>query len=391
MRSNATTPIDGVTLGAQYPTGFSLTTSSVTPVGTNFLLGRLAPGAAKTVTLTGVLTGQDGDERVFHFTVGTAKSANDPSLAVTYMSQEAAVSITAPFLATAVTINGSSAATPAIAPGATVVATVSWTNTLSVPVTNAAVEVMLAGTALDPGSVQTQKGFYRSVDRTLIFNRDTDPSLASLAPGASGPGTFTFATVPNAPRNSSITLTLSIAGERIGQAGVPEQVLASSAKTLRVVSAVIFGAAALHASGPFTNAGAVPPIANQATAYAIEWSLVNAGNDLADGVVAATLPSYVTFSGLTLPADSSISYDAPSRTVTWKTGDIAAGSSRQATFQVILTPSTTQRGSAPALTGVPTLKAFDRFAQTQISTQGQVATTETPRDPGYTSSKATVQ
>lgn len=391
VRSNATTPVEGIVLGVQYPAGFSLTSSSVTPVGTNFPLGRLQPGGVKTVTLTGTLTGQDSEERVFHFTVGTAKAANDPSLAVSYMTQEAGVIITAPFLATSVTVNGSSTATPAVAPGATVTVGVLWTNALSVSVANADIQVTLAGAALDPASVQIQKGFYRSADRTIIFNRDTDPSLATLAPGAKGQGTFTFSTVPNAPRNSSVTLTLSIAGERVGQAGVPEQVVASGSKIIKVVSAVSFTASALHASGSFTNTGPIPPVAENATSYTVLWSLVNAGNDLADGAVTATLPAYVAFSGLTLPADGSISYDTSSRTVSWKAGDIAGGSSRQASFQVILTPSTTQKGSAPALTNAPTLKAFDRFAQTQITTQGLSVTTETPSDPGYTANKATVQ
>jgi hypothetical protein len=390
-RSNATQPVEGVVLAAQYPAGYLVTDSSLPAVGTNFPLGTLKPGASKTVTLTGTLNGQNNEVRVFHFTIGTAKAASDPSLAVGYMTQEASINITAPFLTTSFTVNGSSAAAPAVAPGAPVTVGVAWANALSVPLTNAEIDIAISGAALDPASVQAHNGFYRSADRTVIFSRDTDATLASLAPGASGLGTFTFSTLTNAPRNSAITLTVSIAGERVGQSGVPEQVSASSSKVIKLVSAVTFTAASLHASGPFANSGPVPPKADQPTTYTIEWSVANAGNDLAGAVVSATLPSYIAFPGVTSPSDGSISYDAPSHAVTWQMGDIGGGASRQVAFQVVLTPSTSQRGSVPTLTSAPAFSAFDRYAQVQVTTTGSSVSTETPTDPGYTPTKAAVQ
>src|SRR3989344_278615 len=203
----ATQAIDSVILKAQYPAGYLLADSSITPVGMNFSIGTLAPGASRVVTLTGTLTGQDNDERVFHFTVGTAKAVNAPALAVAYMTQETQIRVAAPFLVTSFIVNGSSVATPAVAPGAPVTVRVSWSNALAVPLANAVIEVGISGAALDPASVEVQKGFYRSADRTVIFSRDTDQALAILAPGATGFGTFSFATLASAPRNSALTLT----------------------------------------------------------------------------------------------------------------------------------------------------------------------------------------
>jgi len=391
VRSNATEAVRGVVLQAQYPTGYVLADSSVTPVGTIFQIGTLKPGDAKVVTLTGVLSGQDNETRVFHFTVGTSKTENDPSLAVPYMTQEATVTITAPFLATAIAINGSSATSPAVAPGVPVLVGVTWANALSVPIENAEIQIALGGTALDSSSVKVQNGFYRSSDHTILFSRDTDSALGVLAPGKSGLGSFTFSTLANAPRNSAITLTVSIVGERPGQSGVPEQVSASLVKVIKLVSAVSFTATSLHLSGPFTNTGPVPPVAEVVTAYTVSWGVTNSGNDLASGVVTATLPVYVTFSGATAPADGSITYDPSSHLVTWRVGEMAGGSTRQGAFQVLLTPSTSQRGTIPALTSAPQFTGFDRYAQVQVTTAGAVVSTDTQSDPGYTPNKASVQ
>ena len=391
VRSNATQAIDSVILKAQYPAGYLLADSSITPVGMNFSIGTLAPGASRVVTLTGTLTGQDNDERVFHFTVGTAKAVNDPALAVAYMTQETQIRVAAPFLVTSFIVNGSSVATPAVAPGAPVTVRVSWSNALAVPLANAVIEVGISGAALDPASVEVQKGFYRSADRTVIFSRDTDQALATLAPGATGFGTFSFATLASAPRNSALTLTVSVAGERVGQSGVPERITASANKTIRLVSAVTFTTSSSYAPGPFANSGPVPPVAEEETSYTVTWGIVNTGNDLADAAVTALLPSYVTFPGVTLPADGSISFDGASRKVTWRIGDMAGGASRQGSFRVIVTPSTSQRGMAPLLTTVPSFSAYDRYAEVQVTTTGEAVSTETPGDPGYTANKATVQ
>ncbi|MCR4275840.1 MAG: hypothetical protein NUV90_00420, partial [Candidatus Parcubacteria bacterium] len=71
--------------------------------------------------------------------------------------------------------------------------------------------------------------------------------------------------------------------------------------------------------------------------------------------------------------------------------DLAQGGSAQGTFQVSLTPSTSQKGLAPALTGPVSFSGYDRFAGVQISATADPVTTETKGDPGYVSTNAVVQ
>ncbi len=390
VRSNTTIPLDNVVLAGTFPFGFSVASSSLPLVNSSFLLGSLAPGARKTVTLTGVLAGQDGEQRVFHFSVGTANSPTDQSPAVTYMTQDATVAITAPFIDTTLSINGDTSEKPVIQPNTRQSVAVSYTNTLSTNIQNATVSISVSGSAVDYGSIQVSNGFYRSADHTIVFSQDTDPALASLAPGASGIGSFTFSTVPPGGFAPTIVFTISVSGTRVGQTNVPEEVSASLTKTAKVVTAVTLSASSLHASGPFGESGPIPPRANETTTYAIVWNVSDLGSPIAGSVVTATLPVYVTYTGKT-SGSGAFSYDAASRTVTWNAGDIAQSASTQGVFQVSLTPSTSQKGNIPLLTGPLSFSGYDRFAGVQVSATAGPATTATVSDSGYVSGNAIVQ
>lgn len=392
VRSNATIPLSNVVLANGFPFGFLVTSSSVPLSGTSFLLGTMAPGATKTVRIVGILSGQNNEQRVFHFSVGTSNSASDQILAVSYMTQDVTVLLAAPFIDTTLTINGDASSTGVIPAATSQNVSISYTNTLPTNVTNASITIAVSGSAIDYNSIQTTSGFYNSADHTIIFNRDTDPALATLAPGASGIGSFTFSTLPSGTSTlpPSITFTISVSGTRVGQNNVPEQVSSTATKTVKVATSVVLLAGSLYISGPLSNSGPVPPIAGQATTYTIVWNALNKGSTVAGGSVSATLPSYVSYTEKTT-GTGSISYDESSRTVTWNTGDLAQGTSAQGFFQVSLIPSSSQRGNAPPLTGAVSFSGYDRFAGVQVSAVADPSTTETKGDPGYIPANATVQ
>ncbi|OGG62225.1 hypothetical protein A3C19_03070 [Candidatus Kaiserbacteria bacterium RIFCSPHIGHO2_02_FULL_54_22] len=392
VRSNATVPISNVVLAANFPFGFSVTSSSLPVTNSSFLLGTIAPGATKTVTLTGTLLGQDTEQRVFNFTVGTAKTATDQALAVTYMTQSAAVVVAAPFIHTTLALNGDTRADAVVSAGSLQSVTVTYTNTLATSITNAVVTVAVSGSAVDYDSIRSSNGFYNSSDHSIVFSRDTDPSLAQLSPNASGIGAFTFSTLPanSLAQSPAVIFTISVSGTRIGQANVPENVSSTMTKIVKVATTVAFSAYSLHRSGPFGNTGPIPPKADQATTYTVMWNVQNTGSAVAGGAVSATLPVYVSYTEKTGGAGS-FSYDDKSRTVTWNTGDFAQGASAQGAFQVSLTPSTSQKGSAPALTSTASFSGYDRFAGVQVKASAEPVTTETTRDPGYVLTNAIVQ
>ncbi len=392
VRSNATVPISNVAVATQLPFGFSIVSSSIPLTNDGFFLGTLNPGAAKSITLVGTLSGQDKEQRVFHFTVGTAQSRGDPTIVVPYMTQSAAVTITAPFLATSLSLNGNPLGNAVIVPGSMQNVTLSYENTLTTNITNASVSIQVSGSAVDYTSIRTTNGFYDSATRTILFSSDTDSALASLSPGASGIGTFSFATEPAGKITASplITFTISVTGTRVGQTRVPENISNSVTYTMKVQTSVQLFASTLHSSGPITNSGPIPPKANVATTYTILLVVRNQGNEVAGGTVTETLPTYVTYTGTTA-GTGSFSYNSVTRVVTWSVINLAQNASAQGSFQVSLTPSTSQKGASPALTGEATFSGYDRFAGVQVSSSADPVTTETHSDPGYSPTNAVVQ
>jgi len=392
VRSNATVPLNNVVLSSVLPFGFSAVSSSIPLNNSSFLIGTLAPGATKQVRLTGTLTGQDKEQRVFHFTVGTANTPTDQTPAVMYMTQDASVTIAAPFINAILAFNGDSSPTVVASAGSRNNVSISYTNTLPTSITNAVVSISIAGSAVDYNSVETTSGFYRSSDHTVVFSRDTDPSLASLSPGASGIGAFSFSTLPpNAlPAGPTLSFTVSVSGTRVGQTNVPEQVTASITKSIKVATTIAFAASSLHTSGPLGNTGPIPPKSGQTTTYTIALNVRNFGSAVAGGTVILALPNYVTYTGVTA-GSGSFSYNDSSRTVSWSPGDLVQGSNAQGVFQVSITPSTSQKGNAPQLTGSASFSGFDRFAGVQVAASADPVTTETKGDPGYISSSSLVQ
>lgn len=396
VKSSAKERMDNIAVLAQYPFGFTAARGE----GPVFPVGSLEPGEERTITVTGAIAGENSDERVFRFTAGERRGEERNILAVPYASTEVLVQLAKPFLATTLSVNRDTASSPIIQAGAPVQAIVSWVNTLATPILDGQVTVKLSGNALDAASVSAYSGFYRSSDTSVIYSRETESGLARLDPGATGAGSFSFRTKPGSAlagtRNPVVTATISVAGRRVGESNVPESVSSALTRTIKVGTDLTLTARSLYSAGPFTNTGPWPPRADQATTYTIQLSLANTVNSVADATVSATLPSYVTYTGATSPADGSISYNSATRTVVWRAGDIEPGTgygaaAKTASFQVSLLPSASQRGTSPILMSAPTVSGTDRFTQGRISETLPAVTTQTSSDPAFLQGKAQVQ
>ena len=390
VRSSAPVPQSNVVLAVTTPFGFSVSSSSVPLSGGSFLLGTFAPGETKNITLVGTLYGQDGEQKVFRATIGTAQPTQAETPAVAYMTQDATVSILAPFITAVVAVGNDTSDHPALQAGTVQNVTVSYANTLPTSVANAVISVTLAGNAIDYGSVRTTRGFYRSSDHTVIFSKDSDSSLASFPANASGVGSFAFSTFPSdrLPPSPVVSFSVSVSGTPVGGSGAPETMKASETKTAKVATTVLLSASSLHAAG-IAPSGPVPPKVDKATTYTVVWNVRDEGSAVAGATVTTVLPSYVSYTGATR-GSSSFSYNEGSRTVTWSAGDLAQGASAQGSFQVSFTPSASQKGSTPSLTGPAAFSGYDRFAGVPVSLTAEPVTTQTSGDPGYVPTNAVV-
>ena len=143
--------------------------------------------------------------------------------------------------------------------------------------------------------------------------------------------------------------------------------------------------------GPFENSGPWPPIPSQETTYTIRLQSSNTVNSVADAVATMSLPSYVRFTGFTNPADNSISYNNDTRQVSWQIGALSPSSSKVAAFQVAFLPSTTQRGTSPALVSEARVSGFDRYAQQAVQNTAPLINIQISNDPAYQNQYGSVE
>jgi hypothetical protein len=400
VRSNASTPLTGIAVAAQYPTGFTAVPAASgsaqggSPDAPVITLGTLAPGQERNFTLQGSFSGSDNEQKNFDFTVGTVKTDGTSGLSVVYASQSIGVTLSKPFISSVLTLNHSSDNPLVLPAGSQVSGLITWANTLATTVTNATVSVMLSGTALDTGNVGTTNGFFDSSKSTIIFTPQTESSLATMNAGSSNSGSFTFNTKSIAAlasqRNPYIKVSVGVSGQTTdGQQSIAN----TFTSMIKIATNLQLTSHITRLNTPFTQTGAYPPVPNTPTTYSVILLLTNSVNSVGGAVVSTILPSYVTYTGQQSTGTGVLSYDNSTRTVTWNVGDVPAGISAKpitAAFQVSFLPSTSQINQSPILIENQTLTGTDRFTNTQVGNVASALTIENRTDPGYDPRTGTV-
>ncbi len=392
VRSNSTTPVSEVAVQAEFPFGFSLSSTEPKPQTGSALwrLGALEPGQSKTIRIRGTIEGQDGDERIFRFSVGSSEDPTDTKVEVPFLITPKTLTIRQPFITGSIAVEGKTGNSTA-AQGKTLHGAVSWKNNLSETLSDVEISLSFAGPALDVDSIDAPNGFYQSSNRSLLWTKDKDSSLAKVEGGEMGTLPFSFDTLPIGSggvliTNPTITFNLTVRGVKEDGDNAPITVSSVASARVELSSLPTLAVEVLHFSGPFNNSGPMPPKAEAETSYTIVWTVKNSSNTIANANVLASLPPYVKF--LKAGQGTGITYDEGSRSVKWSIGDIKAGvgytlPARQAAFQIALTPSTSQEGTVPALTGSAVLMGQDRFTQTNVDSRAEVATTHVTGESGF--------
>ena len=398
VHSNAAVPLQNIGVIATYPNfGFAFHSANPAPkLGSFFTIGSLSPGETKTITISGVLTGQEGSEGTFGFAVGTAKDDGTALLASTYTSSAATVRISHPFIGTTLSLNNQNTDTVTAIPGTPISATLTWVNNLNESISNAVAVVTLSGAALDPKSVNVQGGFFRSSDNSILFSKENNPGLANLAPGDSGVGSFTFASKPAASlsgiQNPAITASVSVSGVRGGESTVPQTITSSVVRTIKIGTGVSLSRKILHATGPIPNTGPIPPVAGTETTYTVALGAQNTVNSVGAAKATMVLPSYVRYvsavSSVGNPAP--VTYDDASRTVTWSIGDLAPNENATTAFQIAFLPSISQVDASPVLVQDETFTGTDRFTQQPVAVTSPALPLNQQSDPNFTPQAGTV-
>lgn len=406
IASNAESAVKDVLLTIATPFGFSMDYADPTPQKTKegnlWVLGDIPPGGKKMITVRGALTGEQGDERVFRFTAGTRSDPKATAVSATLADYAHRITVSRPFLGLAVTLNkpivGGSAV---VSPGETVNVAVNYENHLSTEVTDAVIVARLSGIGIDGSTVQSTDGFYRSTDKTILWDKTTTRGSLTRIP-AGGKGTLNFSfQMPQSEslaseQNPKLSLSVHAAGRRISENNVPETLQSTAQQDIRLASDVQLIAQGLYYANPFGSTGPLPPKAEQETTYALVFSITNTTNRIKDAEMRAILPPYVRWVGIYSPSQEKIVFNQADSSVTWQIGEVEAGVGvngappKQAAIAIGFTPSTSQIGQQPILIRDLRLTGTDEATGAAITRTAEDVTTNIQGDPGFNPNGANV-
>lgn len=389
--TSAKEAVKDLVLTAEYPSGFSLSFSSIKPKEKDNIwqIGDLAPNQENELTIKGILAGQDQEEKHFKFSLGVIGKDNQFRL---YNFDTAAILMRRAFLDVAVLFNNNDGQAASL--GDDIDVSIAWRNNLPVAIRNAVLEVKLGGGVIDRSSIFVDKGFYRGSDNTLVWNVSTLDDFSVIDPGKEGKVRFRFSLINSlssqTAKDTNLTVKISAAmSVEAPPAGFENfEVKGEDAKEIKVASKMQFVSRALYYTGPFRNSGPMPPKVGQETSYTITWSLTNSLNALKDVSVKASLPPYIQWLSEMLPAEEKISYNAATGEVVWQPGELPAGTgifrpAKEVSFRIIFTPSLNQAGKEVVLVSESAAQAEDSFSGLLLSQKRSSLTTNLKDDPQF--------
>lgn len=368
--SNSPTLIENVIVKATYPFGWKFKDASPAPVSGNDIwkIGDVASKSKRTISIRGIIDAENNEERVFRFEIGMGKANEDLAIGVIFLSASKSVLVKKPFLGADLSLDGSGADSFAAKAGRLIRADITWVNNTDTNITDAVIMAKITGNALDKNSVTSNNGFYRSIDNTIIWSKETIKDFESIEPGGRGVLNFNFSSLKDLSsfKNSSeINIEITAEGQRTSDTGVPQKITVTN-RNIKIYSDFSFSQRTLHFTGPLLNIGPIPPKVEVYTTYTVVWTIGNSLNDLSNVKISSTLSPNVKWVSEIYPSDGDLSFNSLNNEIVWDVGSVLSGvgSSRQkkeVAFKVGITPSISQVGRDVSLTENTNISGIDNF------------------------------
>lgn len=369
-----------------YPNNFIFDSATPSPILGNSIwdLSSISATNPITVEVKGHLTGQDGDEQVFHIYAGTTNGTNQSAVNVVYSSVLQKILITKPFLDARILVNGQDETSYVVSGGETVNAEIAWVNNLSTRITDGQIIVSLSGNVFDENTVDPNEGFYDSANNKIIWDKNSVSQLSEINPGENGTVSFSFKPTSliglSSIKSPQVSINVSIKGRQPQLGSTYTDINNVSEKVVKVLSDFQIASSVSYSSG------STPPKAETETKYLVTWTLSNSANNINQAEAHSTLPIYVNWVGISQGVNDSLTYNDVTREVTWKIGQVAPNtginSNREVSFIISIKPSLTQVGSVPQLMKEIYLSGIDSFTNTLIKSTRNSITTSTSSNNG---------
>lgn len=396
--SNSESALENLVLEFEGPSGFSMKSSDPIPEagGKTWILKNLSPGDNGVISIRGILSGGDLEEKSFKASIGTRNEFGEVNL---LGKGVASINLSKPFLEIDGKINGSDSADAR--PGDILEIEASYKNNLNVPVQNVVIEAALSGKGFDERQIRVESGSYRAADKKVIWNASSNQALAQVNPGEGGKVKFQIgisdSQLIKKSTDKELKTTINfLIKPGIIPPGMPGAELSGQdSLDIRLVSRLQLARKGYYYSAVIPNTGPLPPKVGRETTYTISWSLTNSSNDLSNVVVRAALPAYINWKNKVLPAGQSVKFDQNTGALEWNVGELKAGvgyssPARQITFQIGLTPSAAQAGQSPELVSEVVAEGRDKFTGQNLRITAPLLSTNIEDDSRVDISQTTV-
>lgn len=392
--SSATSKLTGLLLKFTAPGGFQLDVPQLPAWnGTTdtWTLPDLDPKAQGQVALTGKFTdaAQSGPQ---NFLVAVGLVGPDGATFAAQEEKSVVVNLIKSHLTVQLTANDMSVQSTADL-GQELDYQIDFANEGDIPFTNVTLVGQFDTTYLDWSSLKDpNNGTPDRAKGTITWGPNTLPLLQSLGSGNRGSLRFSFnlnASLPaGVTQGPSFTAQVTAQGQ--SQVGGANQPVSSQSNQLVTKVNTQF---TLEAEGRYyTNdlvklgSGPLPPKVGQTTTYVIFWRLGNSFNEVDTVEVTTTLPQGVEWTGqTTVTAGQKVTYNPNTREVRWDLNRLPAGAGAsftkpEASFEVALTPQSSDVNKILVLTKTATATSHDTFSGADLIATAKLITTELDND-----------
>lgn len=370
--SNVDYPLENLSIKIDPVSGFDFISSVPSSLdNSEWKLPVLNKAQGGRISITGKISADSNQSLAFSASLGKWRNGNF------IVIKEAAINVQTiqPLLSISQQINGSESYIAS--PGETLHYKVFFRNIGSTAFDNMFMTVKLDGSALDMSTIQVGSGGKVQDDNMIVWDYSKTEELRHLGVQHQESVDFWVKVKNNWISNSSsTTITDEVNVSQITQKF-----------TIKVNSGLVISQKGFYKNSDFSNSGPTPPEIGRTTTYTVNWEIKNYFSEEKNVKVKAILPKNVSLTGKIMPENEmeNFSFDSVSRQIVWSAGDIAAGTGVNGdpvtlSFQVSLTPDSSQIGSTVPIIGQVQISGENQFTNTTIISGDSAVSTALPDD-----------
>ncbi len=383
VQSNSASIQKDILVSTSYPNSFSFVGSKPEPAyGKNsWLIDELPPNGSFEIVIKGTVMGQTNETSEIQAKAGNPQLDNQFMMGAVFSQAKFGYNIEQPFTGVSIDVNGDKDGEVVLSPNTDAKVVVTVKNTLDQPIYNMRVEIKPTGNLIRDDLLVINKGFYDSNTKILQYEISGQSDLEKVGPGETREFSFTVRPDKN-QTTASFNVSTNVYAQRITEGKPTESLIGTTLAEVKYSSTPTIGSELGYNNGPFTDTGAIPPVAGLPTTYTVTLVTTASVNDLGAVAVTTSLPQYVSWLDQ-VEGDGKLDFNPVSKQLRWGVGDVTAKTTKSVSFQVSLLPSVTQVGRTAPVIGEQELKATDSFTGVSLRIKQPALENELSTELGF--------